>query len=155
MINLLPPAYRIKLKEERRFRLVIILGVIFITALLALSVFLVVIQVSLARERLSQAAKLVSFQERSVQENSTLNEIVSWNAKLKDIEKFKTERRSLKEILDQVDSDILPDLSLLSFSYTPAFETKKNDKAIRTLAAIAVTGTAEFTLVDLDGIVVP
>jgi len=143
MINLLPLVYREKLREEQRFRLVLILGVVFITALLALSVFLMVIQVSLAKERLSQEAKLFSFQEGSAGEDSALSEITNWNAQLKNIEKFKEERRSLKEVLDQVGLNISADLSLLSLSYTPAFETKKKDEVVRTLGIIAAVGKAQ------------
>ncbi|MCH8244592.1 hypothetical protein IIB97_01750, partial [Patescibacteria group bacterium] len=68
MINLLPPKYRQKLREEERFRLVLLLGIILGIALLALSVFLLVVQVSLAKERLSQEFKLSFLEEKSIKE---------------------------------------------------------------------------------------
>ena len=125
MINLLPLAYRQKLREEQRFRLILLLAVILGIGLLALSIFLVLIQVSLAKERLAQESKLVSFKERSAKEDSTLKKITSWNSKLSNIASFKEERRSLKEVLDNVESALPAQLYLLSVSYTPAFETKR------------------------------
>ena len=144
MINLLPPKYRQKLREEERFRLVLLLGVVLGIALLAMSVFLLVIQVSLAKERLSQEFKLSSFEEKSTKEDSTLTEIKNWNSKLRNIDSFKQERRSLKDVFDEVASSLPQNLHLFSFSYTPALEIKKKGgEATKTLAIIAVTGKAQ------------
>lgn len=144
MINLLPPQYRQKLKGEKRFRLVLLLGAVLGIALVALSIFLLVIQVALWQERLSQEVKLISFQERTAREDSTLVEIKSWNSKLRNIEGFKEERRALKEVLDEVGSSLPQELYLLSLSYTPAFETrKKEDEIVRTPATVSVTGKAQ------------
>ena len=144
MINLLPPKYRQKLRGEERFRLVLLLGIIFGIAFLSLSVFLLVIQVSLVTERLSQEFKLSSFEEKSAKEDSTLIEIKRLNSKLKNIENFKQEHRSLKDVLDEVGSSLTQDLHLVSFSYTPSFETKKKGGTpIKTPATIAVTGKAQ------------
>ena len=144
MINLLPPKYRRKLREEERFRLVLLLGVILGTAFLALSVFLMVIQVSLAKERLSQESKLSFFEEKSAKEDSTLTEIKNWNSKLRNIDGFKKERRSLKDVFDEISSPLSRDLYLLSFSYTPAFTTeKKGGVTIKTPAIVSVTGKAK------------
>ena len=144
MINLLPPKYRQKLREEQRFRLAVLLGVVFGTALIALSIFLLVIQVSLAKERLFQESKLISFQERTAREDSALIEIKNLNSKLRNIDNFKQERRSLKDVFDEVASSLSEDLQLFSFSYTPALEIKKKGgKATKTLATIAVTGKAQ------------
>jgi len=144
MINLLPPKYRQKLREEQRFRLILLFGVILGTALIALSTFLLVIQVALSKERLSQESKLISFEERTTREDSTLGEIKNWNSKLRNIEAFKEKRRALKEVVDEVASSLPEELYLFSLSYTPAFETrKKEDKIVRTPATIAVTGKAQ------------
>lgn len=143
MINLLPPTYRKKIREQQSLRLVLILGVILSITLVALSTFLVIIQLSFARERFMQESKLASFQEKTVKENSTLSEIKSWNSTLWNIEAFKEERRVLKEVFDKVGSRLPKDLSLSSFSYTPAFERKrKNDEVLRVPATLAVTGKA-------------
>lgn len=144
MINLLPPKYQQKLREEQRFRLVLLFGVIFGIAFIALSIFLLVIQVALAKERLLQESKLISFKERTTREDSTLVEIKNWNSKLKNIAAFKEKRRGLKGVIDEVASSLPEELYLLSLSYTPAFETrKKEDKIVRTPATIAVTGKAQ------------
>ena len=144
MINLLPPKYRQKLRGEQRFRLVLVLGVVFGVALLALSVFLMVIQVSLAKERLLQESKLSSFKAKSAKEDSTLAEIKNWNSKLRNIDSFKQGRRSLKDVLDEVGSSLPQGLYLSSFFYTPVFETKKKGgEPERTPATISVTGKAQ------------
>ena len=144
MINLLPPHYRQKLKEEQRFRLVLLLGGILGIAFFALSIFLLVIQIALSKERLSQEVKLVSFEERTTREDSTLVEIKNWNSKLRNIEAFKENRRTLKEVVDEIASSLPQELYLFSLSYTPAFETrKKEDKIVRTLAMVSVTGKAQ------------
>jgi len=144
MINLLPPKYRKKLREEKRFRLVLLFGVMLGTALVALSIFLLVIQIALSKERFSQESKLSSFEERSSKEDSTLIEIKNWNSKLRNIDSFKQERRSLKDVFDEVDSSLPRELHLFSFSYTPALETKKKGGgATKTPAVIAVTGKAQ------------
>ena len=144
MINLLPPQYRQKLKEEQRFRLVLLLGVVLGIAFFALSVFLLVIQVTLSNERLTQEVKLLSFEERTTREDSTLVEIKNWNSKLRNIGSFKQGRRSLKDVFDEVGSSLSQDLYLFSFSYTPAFKTtKKGGETIKTPATVAVTGKAQ------------
>jgi len=144
MINLLPPKYRQKLREEQRFRLVLLLGVILGSALIALSIFLLVIQITLSKERLLQEFKLLSFEERTTREDSTLAEIKNWNSKLRNIAAFKEKRKALREVVDEVASSLPQELYLVSLSYTPAFETrKKEDKIVRTPAIIAVTGKAQ------------
>lgn len=144
MINLLPPQYRQKLREEQRFRLVLLLGVILSIAFFALSVFLLVIQITLSNERLTQEVKLISFEERTTREDSILVEIKNQNSKLRNIEAFKKQRRALKEVVGEVASSLPQELYLLSFSYTPAIEVvKKADKVVKTPAIIAVTGKAQ------------
>ena len=143
MINLLPPSYRTKLKEEQRFRLVLLLSVVAGIGLVALSIFLIVIQLSLAKERLSQESKLSSFEQRTTKEDSMLTEIKNWNSTLRNITRFKGQRRTLKNVFDEVALALPQDLFLLSLSYTPSVETKKkNDEVIRTPATISVTGQA-------------
>ena len=144
MINLLPPKYRQKLREEERFRLVLLLGIILGIALLALSVFLLVVQVSLAKERLSQEFKLSFLEQKSIKEGSILTEIKNQNSKLSNINSFKQGRRSLKDVFDEVGFALPQDLHLLSFSYTPVFEIKKKGgETQRTLATVSVTGKAQ------------
>lgn len=144
MINLLPPKYRKKLREEQRFRLILLFGVIFGIAFVALAIFLLVIQATLVKERLLQESKLISFEERISKEDSTLGEIKTWNLQLQNIEGFKKKRRALKEVVEEIASSLPEELYLLSLSYTPASEVrKKEDKIVRTPAIIAVTGKAE------------
>ncbi|MDP2641193.1 MAG: hypothetical protein Q8P39_01475 [Candidatus Yanofskybacteria bacterium] len=143
MINLLPPIYRQKLKEKRRFRLVFVLSVALGIGLISLSIFLMLIQVTLAGELISQETEISSFEERSAKEDSTLAEIRNWNSKLRNIEKFKEENQSVKKVLDSLASSLPPELYLFSFSYTPAFETQKKEEVLRSPATIAVTGKAQ------------
>lgn len=142
MINLLPQPYRKRLGQERRFRLILVLGVSFFISLVSLSIFLLLIQVALANERSSLESQLVTFAEKTKQEDSTLGEIRSWNAKLESIKQFKEERQSVQEALSQLASSLPPELSLLSFSYTPSSEAQRKDDVIKTPASIAVTGSA-------------
>ena len=144
MINLLPPKQRKKLQDEKLFRLILLLGGIVGVALVSLSIFLLVIQITLTKERLSQAVKLVSFEERTAKENSTLGEIRSWNLKLANIEAFKKKRRVFKDIIDEVTVSLPDELYLLSLSYTPLLETvKKGGEVVKTPAIVAVTGKAQ------------
>lgn len=144
MINLLPPYYREKLKAEKRLRLLLLLGAMLGIALVALSIFLLVIQAALSKEHFSQEEKLSSFEERAAGENSTLVEIKNWNSKLRNIAGFKERRRQLTQVFKELESSLPQELTLLSFSYTPAFETrKKEDEVVRTPATIAVTGKAQ------------
>ena len=80
MINLLPPKYRQKLKEEKWFRLILILGVVFSIVFFSLSIFLIVIQISLNKESLFQESKLISFQEKSTNKDLILIDIENWNS---------------------------------------------------------------------------
>jgi len=144
MINLLPPKYRKKLGEEQRFRLILLFGGIFGIALIALAIFLLVIQATLLQERLAQESKLISLEERITKEDSTLGEIKKWNSKLQNINGFKEKRTSLKEVIEEIASSLPEELYLLSLSYTPASEVrKKEDKVVRTPAIIAITGNAQ------------
>ncbi|MCH8049075.1 hypothetical protein IIC44_03190, partial [Patescibacteria group bacterium] len=114
MINLLPPKYRQKLREEQRFRLILLFGVIFGIAFVALAIFLLVIQATLVKERLLQESKLISFEERISKEDSTLGEIKTWNLQLKNIEGFKKKRRALKEVAEEIASSLPEELYFLS-----------------------------------------
>lgn len=144
MINLLPPKYRQKLREEQRFRLVLLFGGMLGIALTALAIFLLVIQVTLLKERLAQESKLISFEERISKEDSVLSEIKNWNSKLQNIEEFKGKRTALKDVIEEIASSLPGELYLLSLSYTPSSEIKKKaDKIVRTPAIIAVTGNAQ------------
>lgn len=126
------------------FRLILLLGGVFGIALIALSVFLLVIQVALTKERLAQEVKLLSFEERTAKENSTLGEIKSWNIKLTNIEAFKKNRRPVKDVIDELALSLSSEMYLFSFSYTPSIETrKKADEIVKTPAIVAVTGKAQ------------
>lgn len=143
MINLLPPIYRQKLKEKEYLRLLFLLGTIFGIALFALSIFLIVIQVALSKEHISQESKLIFLKEQTTKEELMIDEISSWNLKLTNLEKFKQEQISLKDVFYEIEKSLPEDLYLLSFSYTPLIEIKKkDDEVLKTPAAIAVTGSA-------------
>jgi len=126
----------------QRFRLTMVLGIAFLAALIALSIFLVIIQVALSNERSVQERQLLSFTEKSAQEDSLLAEIKNRNATLSGLTRFKEERQLVEEVLDNVASSLPSELSLLSFSYTPATKVLKKDEVVKTPASIAITGQA-------------
>tara|TARA_Y100000310_G_C20665777_1_gene807376 strand:+ start:1920 stop:2483 length:564 start_codon:yes stop_codon:yes gene_type:complete len=142
MINLLPPFYRERLKQEERFRLLTILGISLATFLLVLALLLLLVRVILVQELSFQSLQLASLEEQFSKEDSVLQEVKSTNLTVERIKEFRGEKQSLNLVLQELASSLPENLFLQTFSYTPPLEKRKKDEVTKIPAKIAVTGEA-------------
>jgi Tfp pilus assembly protein PilN len=134
MINLLPEKYKRELREERKFRLLLVLLFVFTTALVCFALMLGVIKVYIAGSLLLQESKIALLQVRFSQDNPALAEIQAFNEKVSQVSRFLKGSRSVSPILQALAQVLSGGMYLTSFDYDPP--TIKN-------ARIQVSGFAK------------
>lgn len=117
MINLLPPQQKEELLEEEKFKLVLILGIVFIAFLLSLFLILFSVRISISRE-LEIEKVFFKEKEREISLNKDLEEIIKdSNLNLSQLNSFYQSQLNLTEILEKI-SQILPQgIYLTSFNF--------------------------------------
>lgn len=120
MINLLPPEEKIALIREEQLKLVLILGIVFLSALLSLILILFSIKIYISGQTNSE--KIIFNQEekkfKSAEFQKLQEEIILTNKTLSDLNSFYQNQINFTEILEKI-SGILPSgvyLTTLSLS---------------------------------------
>lgn len=168
MINLLPTQYKRELKQEESFRLVLILGALFLIFLVSLILILFSIKIYIQGQKESLKI-LIDLEEETFQipENRHLRkEIASANQELAKLKLFYQEQTDLTEILEKI-SQILPqEMYLTTFfwqesasritlsGFSPLQETllelKKNLKEEKNISEIEFPLTNWLKPVDIN-----
>jgi Tfp pilus assembly protein PilN len=107
MINLLPPEQIIELKEEENLKLVLNLGILFLSFLISLSLIFLSIKISLSGNLEIQKMTLKD-REKEISSNRELEEkIKNSNQVLSNLDSFYQSQFNLTQILEKI-SGLLP-----------------------------------------------
>lgn len=136
MINLLPPYYKEELRREERFRLVLILGMLFMAFFICLSLLLLSIRMYVSGE--IQVQKIVMESQRQEGEELRIEQIRQLNSEITGVSSFYAKRISLSDIIARISTALPENAHLTSFSYTPVSQST-NAKAKIALAGFALT----------------
>lgn len=120
MINLLPETHKKELREERKFRILLVLFSIFTTALVCFALMLGVLRAYLVSRVLLQESNIALLQMRFSQDNPVLAEIQAFNEKVSQIQRFLKSSRPVSPILQALAQVLSPGMYLTSFDYDPA-----------------------------------
>ena len=137
MINLLPPADRKKLREEKTFRLVLILGVMLVFFFICFSLLLLSIRIYVAGEIEAQNI-LVEEEKRGSEGNASLQNIRSVNSDIVGVDTFYSNQVLLSNVIVRISSALPADTRINSLTYTPAARGTVGD-------TISITGFAPET----------
>jgi len=119
MINLLPPSEKQKLLKERALGEVLILGIVFFSALVCLALVLLFIKVNLESKLLFQRA-ILSHREREFENSEAKRleqEILSLNKTLSGIDSLHKRKVCLIDIFTKLSETIPNDVVLTNISY--------------------------------------
>lgn len=131
MINLLPSQQKKELAEEKKYRLVLILGIIFSLSLISLFLTLSALEIYISGQVSSQKL-LVELGEKEFRASDTQkleSEIGAVNQRLLDIESFYQNQFRAKAIIERVAKILPPGVYLTQFSLSlkPADKEKKRE----------------------------
>jgi len=119
MINLLPPQYKNELKQERKYKLVLILGIVVLFFLISLSLILLSIKFY-TQGQVESEKILLSLKEKEFKTPETealQKEVISINQNILKLSSFYQNQANLVEILEKL-SQISPSgMYLTSLSY--------------------------------------
>ncbi|OHA67021.1 MAG: hypothetical protein A3C82_00985 [Candidatus Wildermuthbacteria bacterium RIFCSPHIGHO2_02_FULL_47_12] len=142
MINLLPQHIKQELRQEQRFRLLVILLFAFTVALVCFALMLGVIKAYIAGSLFAQESKIALLSERVSKDNPALAEIQGFNETTAQVSRFFKSSRSVSAILQALE-DILPSGAYLtSFDYDPPGLQVKGQDTVEIPARISVAGFA-------------
>ena len=138
MINLLPPLYKRRIKQEQYFRIIVILGIAVLGALISLLLLLTAIRLYVAglvttedpflsTTQTSGAAQEFEQAKRSIQQH---------NAFIAQVSRFYQNQTDILAIIQELSDDIPSDITLTSLSYTASVATKEKPEP----AKISITG---------------
>ncbi len=117
MINLLPPQYKEELKKEENWKLIIIIGFLFLLFFLCLTLILFSIKIYISGQVSSQQI-LLDLKEKEFSQVQPLEEkFISINKNLSQLTSFYQEQVDFPEILERISEIIPSEISLTSFSY--------------------------------------
>lgn len=118
MINLLPPAEKTRILQERKKNIVVILWFLALFFICCLSLILLSINIYLKSEAATRKAILKEAEEKFNQSEAWVfqGKINSANSELKKLEQFYEGKIYFSEILGEVSQLVPPQISLKSFS---------------------------------------
>lgn len=141
MINLLPPAKKEDLQKEENFRLVLILGVLWVFFLVCFSLLLLAIRIYVAGE--IQTQNILVEAGSLQQEESALQNIRALNRDVGGLAAFYENQVMLSRVIADISSAAPSGIYLTSFNYAvPSQQGAKNNTPA---ARISVTGFAPTT----------
>ena len=143
MINLLPERVKKELREERKFRVLLVLLFVFTTAFICFALMLGILRVYMAVQVLSQESKITLLESRFSQDNPALAEIQAFNEKLSQVLRFMKSSRSVSPIMEALGSLLPPGAYFTSFDYDPPGVQIEGGVAQPANARIQVAGFAE------------
>lgn len=120
MINLLPERYKKELREERRFRVLLVLLFAGTCALASFALMLGVLRVYLTAQVLSQESKIALLETRFSQDNPVLVQIQAFNEKVSQVSRFLKSSRPVSPILQALTETLSGTMHVTSFDYDPA-----------------------------------
>jgi len=141
MINLLPPQGKEEVLQEKKYKLVLILGILVITFFLSLSLILFSIKIFISGEIAAQGIlfeqKEKEFQNPQIQ---TLQEnLIAFNLTLSKLNSFYQSQFNLTKLLEKI-SQILPrEIRLINLSLVPESKEKKEWQMICNLSGFSPT----------------
>lgn len=117
MINLLPPQQKQELLGEERFKLILILEILFLVFLILLSLILLSIKIYISGQSDFQKI-LANLGEKELSQSKALKEkLNSINQDLSKIDSFYERQFNLTEFLERISKIIPEEIYLKSFSY--------------------------------------
>ena len=122
MINLLPPQYKNELKQERKYKLVLILGIVVLFFLISLSLILLSIKFY-TQGQVESEKILLSLKEKQFKTPETealQKDIVLVNQEISKLSSFYQNQTNLVEILEKLSQIFPPGMYLTSLSYQKA-----------------------------------
>jgi len=122
MINLLPLQYKNELKEEKEYKLVLILGIIVLLFLISLSLILLSIKFY-TQGQVESEKILLSLKEKQFKTPETealQKDIVLVNQEISKLSSFYQNQTNLVEILEKLSQIFPPGMYLTSLSYQKA-----------------------------------
>lgn len=119
-MNLLPPATKEELVQEKKFKMILILGILFLFFLISFSLILYSIKFFLAGE--TATAKIIFEQKEKEFKNSPIQvlqgEITMANEKISQLGSFYQGQPKIREILEKISNTFPPKTYLTNLSLT-------------------------------------
>jgi Tfp pilus assembly protein PilN len=119
MINLLPPQQKEELLQEEKFKLVLILGILFLIFLICLILILFSIKIYISGEVETQKILLSQEEERfkGTQTQNLEEKIISSNQILSKLSSFYSRQISLTEVLEKISQGLPSGAYLTIFNF--------------------------------------
>lgn len=128
MINLLPPEQKEEILTEKKFKLLLILEIVFVAFLLSFSLILFLVNISILNDLRAQEAVLQE-KEKSVSLNKEFEEkLVLANADLSFLNAFYQERVEFTQILEKIPGLLPPGVYLTGLNFVPLPKEKNTLK---------------------------
>lgn len=143
MINLLPSFYKIRLRQELRFRLLCVWGVLIFLCIITLSLCLSLSDMYLSKEVLARNVLATEATSSALHEISVGEEIVSWNKDLESIVDTGASSGSASSMLSHVAGAMPEGLFITSLSWTPAITQERKGETLHEPGKISVSGIAD------------
>jgi len=134
MINLLPQKEREELLQEEKFKLILILGIVFVAFFLSLALILFSIRISISKDVEIQKMILAEKEKVASLNQDLETEIKYSNSTLSKLDSFYGNQISLIEILEKISTTLPSGTYLTNFNFTL---TQKEEKGV---ARISLSG---------------
>jgi Tfp pilus assembly protein PilN len=117
MINLLPPIEKIKRRQEKRLKLIWILGILIIASVLCFVFILLSIKFYIANQIKTQDILVNEAKEKNVKVNILQGKIKSVNSTLSGLNNFYQNQFPMTDFLERISQLLLEDMYLERLSY--------------------------------------
>lgn len=139
MINLLPPEKKEEILQEKKWKLIMILGILSMVFLVSFSLILVSINIFLAGE--SEVQKIISSQRETELNNPQMQalqkNLLNFNQTLSQLNSFYQNQFQLTKILEKISNDLPPGANLTNLFVSSLPEKEENWKRALTLVGFA------------------
>ena len=121
MINLLPPQTKTELKLEERWKLVMLLGLLFLLFLVCLSLILISINIYISGEVASEKILLEQREKefRTPQTQALQKNLTTFNQTLSQLDAFYQSQFNISDVLEKISKVLPPGTYLTNLSCTP------------------------------------
>jgi len=128
MIKLLPPEQKEEILTEKKFKLLLILEIVFVAFLLSFSLTLFLVNISILNDLRVQEVDLQE-KEKAVSLNKEFEEkLIRANANLSFLNTFYQERIEFAQILEKIPGLLPPGVYLTGLNFTPLPKEKNSLK---------------------------
>ena len=147
MLNLLPPWYKEELKDEKNFRLTLILGILVLLFFVSLALLLLSIRIYMVGQIQAQKI-LVESQLEDYGDEDPVKRIRELNRSIAETSSFYQEQIVFADVIDRVTGVLPEEIYLTSFHYTPVKSTgEEGEKIVAGISLNGVTPTTDDLLV--------